>query len=134
MICFLALTINIIPFLFFSVCAQELIDSLYRERNVPTILQSLGCITQYVSNFETQVEEITSYIFQKIIQVLEFNNKLSCMFNLFCQSTVDIMEKYIICLNCSWIKLHTFIRWSIWMMVITRHPFMILLNVVNFVS
>ncbi|XP_047149339.1 sister chromatid cohesion protein PDS5 homolog B isoform X3 [Vigna umbellata] len=48
---------------------QELIDSLYRERNVPTILQSLGCITQYVSNFETQVEEITSYIFQKIIQM-----------------------------------------------------------------
>ncbi|XP_027940300.1 sister chromatid cohesion protein PDS5 homolog A isoform X2 [Vigna unguiculata] len=48
---------------------EELIDSLYSERNVPTILQSLGCITQYVSNFETQVEEITSYIFQKIIQM-----------------------------------------------------------------
>ncbi|KAK8466806.1 hypothetical protein PHAVU_008G163350 [Phaseolus vulgaris] len=48
---------------------EELIDSLYSERNVPTILQSLGCITQYVSNFETRVEEITSYIFQKIIQM-----------------------------------------------------------------
>ncbi|KAK7385197.1 hypothetical protein VNO78_30910 [Psophocarpus tetragonolobus] len=49
---------------------EELIDSLYSERNVPTILQSLGCIAQYsVSNFETQVEEITSYICQKIIQM-----------------------------------------------------------------
>ncbi|KAK7373149.1 hypothetical protein VNO80_06547 [Phaseolus coccineus] len=48
---------------------EELTDSLYSERNVPTILQSLGCITQYVSNFETRVEEITSYIFQKIIQM-----------------------------------------------------------------
>ncbi|RDX90565.1 hypothetical protein CR513_27556, partial [Mucuna pruriens] len=49
---------------------HELIDYLYSERNVPTILQSLGCIAQYsVSNFETRCEEITSYICQKIIQM-----------------------------------------------------------------
>ncbi|TKY56158.1 Sister chromatid cohesion protein PDS5-like B-A [Spatholobus suberectus] len=49
---------------------EELIDSLYSERNVPTILQSLGCFAQYsVSNFETRDEEITSYICQKIIQM-----------------------------------------------------------------
>ncbi|KAH1215945.1 Sister chromatid cohesion protein PDS5 A-B [Glycine max] len=49
---------------------EELVDSLYSKRNVPTILQSLGFIAQYsVSNFETQVEEITSYICQKIIQM-----------------------------------------------------------------
>ncbi|XP_061341944.1 sister chromatid cohesion protein PDS5 homolog B [Gastrolobium bilobum] len=49
---------------------EELIDSLYSQWNVPTILQSLGCIAQYsVSTFETRDEEITSYICQKIIQM-----------------------------------------------------------------
>ncbi|XP_020238238.1 sister chromatid cohesion protein PDS5 homolog A isoform X2 [Cajanus cajan] len=49
---------------------EELIDSLYSEWNVPTILQSMGCIAQYcVSNFETRDEEITSYICQNIIQM-----------------------------------------------------------------
>ncbi|CAJ2674086.1 unnamed protein product [Trifolium pratense] len=38
--------------------------------NVPTILQSLGCIAQWsVSDLGSQVEEITSYICQKIIQM-----------------------------------------------------------------
>lgn len=44
--------------------------------NVPTILQSLGCIAQCsVSDLGSQIEEITSYICQKIIQVLEFNHE-----------------------------------------------------------
>lgn len=85
------MTTNITLF-FFSVRAQELVDSLYSKRNVPTILQSLGFIAQYsVSNFETQVEEITSYICQKIIQVLEFNYK-SCLFNLFCQNMLILWQ------------------------------------------
>ncbi|KAK2453745.1 sister chromatid cohesion protein PDS5 protein A [Trifolium repens] len=38
--------------------------------NVPTILQSLGCIAQWsVSDLGSRVEEITSYICQKIIQM-----------------------------------------------------------------
>ncbi|KAK7301357.1 hypothetical protein RJT34_12220 [Clitoria ternatea] len=49
---------------------EGLIDSLYSQRNVPTILQSLGCVAQYsVSTFETHNEEITSFICQKIIQM-----------------------------------------------------------------
>ncbi|XP_027368350.1 sister chromatid cohesion protein PDS5 homolog A [Abrus precatorius] len=49
---------------------KGLIDSLYSQWNVPTVLQSLGCIAQYsVSTFETRHEEITSYISQKIIQM-----------------------------------------------------------------
>ncbi|KAK7275658.1 hypothetical protein RIF29_16778 [Crotalaria pallida] len=48
---------------------EGLIDYLYSQWNVPTILQSLGCIAQYsVATFETRDEEITSYICQKIIQ------------------------------------------------------------------
>ncbi|MCH97025.1 sister chromatid cohesion PDS5-like protein [Trifolium medium] len=48
--------------------------------NVPTILQSLGCIAQWsVSDLGSQVEEITSYICQKIIQVLELTiDSLAC--------------------------------------------------------
>ncbi|KAK7321020.1 hypothetical protein VNO77_31092 [Canavalia gladiata] len=48
---------------------KVLIDSLYRQQNVPTVLQSLGCISQYFdSTFETRDEEITSYVCQNIIQ------------------------------------------------------------------
>lgn len=68
-------------------CAQGLIDSLYSQWNVPTILQSLGCIAQCaVSTFETRVEDITSYIWQNIIQVIEFNHQQSCLLNLFSQT------------------------------------------------
>ncbi|KAF7829837.1 sister chromatid cohesion protein PDS5-like protein A isoform X1 [Senna tora] len=53
----------------FSNLYEELIVSLYSQCNVPTVLQSLGCIAQYSkSTFETRDEEITSYICQKIIQ------------------------------------------------------------------
>ncbi|KAL2317798.1 hypothetical protein Fmac_031674 [Flemingia macrophylla] len=54
---------------------EELIDSLYSEWNVPTILQSLGCIAQYcVSNFGSRDEEIASYICQNIIQMEHLND------------------------------------------------------------
>ncbi|XP_045808733.1 sister chromatid cohesion protein PDS5 homolog B-like [Trifolium pratense] len=44
--------------------------SLNCQWNVPTILQSFGCIAQWsVSDLGSQVEEITSYICQKIIQM-----------------------------------------------------------------
>lgn len=43
--------------------------------NVPTILQSLGCIAQCsVSDLGSQIEEITSYICQKIIQMEYFDD------------------------------------------------------------
>lgn len=74
-------------------CSQGLIDSLYSHWNIPTILQSLGCIAQYsVSTFQTRGEEVTSYICQKIIQVIEFNYKLSCLFNLFGQHKIDVCK------------------------------------------
>ncbi|KAI4337812.1 hypothetical protein L6164_016184 [Bauhinia variegata] len=54
---------------------EGLIDSLYSQWNVPTILQSLGCIAQYsISTFETRDEEIISYICQDIIQVDLFDD------------------------------------------------------------
>ncbi|GAU44492.1 hypothetical protein TSUD_13030 [Trifolium subterraneum] len=72
---FLVVTAEFISFCS-SVCAQRLIYCLNCQWNVPTILQSLGCITQWsVSDLGSQVEEITSYICQKIIQVLEFNHR-----------------------------------------------------------
>ncbi|WJX30406.1 hypothetical protein P8452_18948 [Trifolium repens] len=55
-----------------SKCCQlkEKIYCLNCQWNVPTILQSLGCIAQFsVSDLRSQVEEIISYICQKIIQM-----------------------------------------------------------------
>lgn len=58
------------------VFAQRLINSLNSQWNVPMIMQNLGYTAQCsVSAFETQVEEITSFICQKLIQVIEFNHQ-----------------------------------------------------------
>ncbi|XP_008219648.1 PREDICTED: sister chromatid cohesion protein PDS5 homolog A isoform X1 [Prunus mume] len=56
-------------FIFSSLC-KELVDSLVGGQNIPTVLQSLGCLAQYsVSTFESQDGEITPCIYQKIFQV-----------------------------------------------------------------
>ncbi|KAM5564215.1 sister chromatid cohesion protein PDS5 [Rosa sericea] len=52
-----------------SLC-KKLVESLISEQNIPTVLQSLGCLAQHsVSTFESQAEEITPYIYQNIFQV-----------------------------------------------------------------
>ncbi|KAK9271081.1 hypothetical protein L1049_026670 [Liquidambar formosana] len=54
----------------FSELCKALMDSLHSGCNVPTVLQSLGCIAQHsVSTFETRDREITAYINEKIFQV-----------------------------------------------------------------
>ncbi|KAG7980770.1 hypothetical protein I3843_05G200200 [Carya illinoinensis] len=54
---------------FFSELCKELVDSLHRRRNIPTILQSLGCVAQYsISTFEAQNVEIVSFIKENIFQ------------------------------------------------------------------
>ncbi|MED6211114.1 hypothetical protein PIB30_070449 [Stylosanthes scabra] len=60
---------------------EALIDSLYSQWNVPTVLQSLGCIAQHsVLTFETRGVEITSYISQRIIQEhLDDCDSMSCL-------------------------------------------------------
>ncbi|WCJ44636.1 hypothetical protein M5689_025294 [Euphorbia peplus] len=56
--------------LILSELCKELVDSLDRGQNVPTILQSLGCMAQHsVSAFEAHEREINSYIFNRIFQV-----------------------------------------------------------------
>ncbi|KAL1294310.1 hypothetical protein AAHE18_19G133200 [Arachis hypogaea] len=63
---------------------EALIDPLYSQWNVPTVLQSLGCIAQHsVLTFETRGEEITSYITQKIIQMehLDDGDSVTCLAN-----------------------------------------------------
>ncbi|XP_023523391.1 sister chromatid cohesion protein PDS5 homolog A-like isoform X2 [Cucurbita pepo subsp. pepo] len=56
-------------FLFSKLC-KELVDSLHRGMNLPTILQSLGCIAEYsVSTFDDHDLGITPYIYEKILQV-----------------------------------------------------------------
>ncbi|KAJ7965575.1 sister chromatid cohesion protein PDS5-like A isoform X1 [Quillaja saponaria] len=58
---------------FFPLLYEGLIDMLYTQRNIPTVLQSLGCIAQHsASVIETRDKEITSFICQKI-----FRGKLS---------------------------------------------------------
>ncbi|KAL9449811.1 hypothetical protein AB3S75_011691 [Citrus x aurantiifolia] len=55
-------------FVFMELC-KGLVDSLHCGRNIPTVLQSLGCIAQYsVSAFESQSEDITRYIYENIIK------------------------------------------------------------------
>ncbi|XP_012078230.1 sister chromatid cohesion protein PDS5 homolog A [Jatropha curcas] len=55
-------------FTFPKLC-KELVYSLHRGWNTPTILQSLGCIAQHsVSAFEAQEREIRLYIFERIFQ------------------------------------------------------------------
>ncbi|KAM7256072.1 hypothetical protein ACFE04_011813 [Oxalis oulophora] len=48
---------------------KELVESLESGRNVPTVLQALGCIAQIsVSAFEAQNGKIKSYIYENIFQ------------------------------------------------------------------
>ncbi|XP_059630755.1 sister chromatid cohesion protein PDS5 homolog B isoform X2 [Cornus florida] len=55
---------------FISVLHKTLVDYLHSGQNIPTVLQSLGCMAQhFVSTFEFQDGEITQYIVDKIIRV-----------------------------------------------------------------
>ncbi|XP_042040794.1 sister chromatid cohesion protein pds5-like [Salvia splendens] len=55
-------------FIYPQLC-KILVDSLQSGKNVPTVLQSLGCLAQYsISTFESQEKVITNYILEKIFQ------------------------------------------------------------------
>ncbi|XP_047321623.1 sister chromatid cohesion protein PDS5 homolog B [Impatiens glandulifera] len=48
---------------------KTLVHSLYNSQNVPTVLQSLGCMAQHsVSTFEDHAGKITGYIVKNILQ------------------------------------------------------------------
>ncbi|KAK4276740.1 hypothetical protein QN277_014853 [Acacia crassicarpa] len=73
---------------FFSDLYKELAVSLYSQRNVPTVLQSLGCIAQcsMSGTFDTRDEEITSYISHRIIQAVpwdDVHNASSCQLKIY---------------------------------------------------
>ncbi|XP_022976675.1 sister chromatid cohesion protein PDS5 homolog A-like isoform X2 [Cucurbita maxima] len=54
----------------FSKLCKELVDSLHRGLNLPTVLQSLGCIAKYsVSTFDDQDVGIIPYIYENIFHV-----------------------------------------------------------------
>lgn len=45
-------------------------DSLDNGQNIPTVLQSLGCLAQYSTpTFESHVQDIGQYIIKKFFQV-----------------------------------------------------------------
>ena len=47
-------------------------DSLHGGQNIPTVLQSLGCMAQHsLSAFEARDKEITSYINETYFQVID---------------------------------------------------------------
>ena len=57
--------------LWFCLSVQDLVDSLHGGVSVPTVLQSLGCLAQHsVSTFESQDQEITPFIYERILQVI----------------------------------------------------------------
>lgn len=56
--------------LFLSVCFQKLVKSLHSGQNLPTVMQSLGCISQHaVVVFQKHENEIFSYIREIIFEV-----------------------------------------------------------------
>ncbi|KAJ9673634.1 hypothetical protein PVL29_023280 [Vitis rotundifolia] len=62
----------------FSELCKALVDSLHAGQNIPTILQSLGCMAQHsVSAFEARDKEITSYINETFFQVEPLDNLAS---------------------------------------------------------
>ncbi|RVW17678.1 hypothetical protein CK203_071705 [Vitis vinifera] len=57
---------------------HALVDSLHGGQNIPTVLQSLGCMAQHsVSAFEARDKEITSYINETFFQVEPLDNLAS---------------------------------------------------------
>lgn len=47
-------------------------DALHNGQNIPTVLQSLGCMAQHSApSFEARDKEITQYIVEKIFQVTD---------------------------------------------------------------
>uniref|UniRef100_F6H0S0 Uncharacterized protein n=1 Tax=Vitis vinifera TaxID=29760 RepID=F6H0S0_VITVI len=62
----------------FSELCKALVDSLHGGQNIPTVLQSLGCMAQHsVSAFEARDKEITSYINETFFQVEPLDNLAS---------------------------------------------------------
>ncbi|EXB44382.1 hypothetical protein L484_020194 [Morus notabilis] len=56
-------------FIFSDLC-KELVESLHTGKNIPTVLQSLGCLAQHsASTFDAQDGEITPFIYERILQV-----------------------------------------------------------------
>uniref|UniRef100_A0A1D1YLJ6 Sister chromatid cohesion protein PDS5 A n=1 Tax=Anthurium amnicola TaxID=1678845 RepID=A0A1D1YLJ6_9ARAE len=72
---------------FYDLC-EKLVGFLHKGQNIPTILQSLGCLAQHsLSAFQLHEEEITQFIIQKIIfsvrvhslnEVTAFNADTTC--------------------------------------------------------
>ncbi|KAK1371080.1 sister chromatid cohesion protein PDS5-like [Heracleum sosnowskyi] len=55
--------------IFTNLC-KKLVDALENGQNIPTVLQSLGCLAQYSApTFESHVQDIGQYIIKKIFQV-----------------------------------------------------------------
>lgn len=56
----------------FSELCKQLMDALHSGRNIPTVLQSLGCIAQNsISVYETREGEIMQFMYEKIFQTVE---------------------------------------------------------------
>ncbi|KAL8110273.1 sister chromatid cohesion protein PDS5 homolog B isoform X1 [Apium graveolens] len=61
----------------FTKLCQKLVDSLENGQNIPTVLQSLGCLAQYSApTFESHVQDIGQYIINKFFQV-EISDELN---------------------------------------------------------
>ncbi|XP_045822500.1 sister chromatid cohesion protein PDS5 homolog B-like isoform X1 [Trifolium pratense] len=87
-----------------SKLVERLIYSLNIQWNVTTITQNLGYTAECsVSSFETQVEDITSCISQKISQMesLDDSDLTSSYSSSPCSKSCQLKEKNY-CLNCQW--------------------------------
>ncbi|KAL1833660.1 hypothetical protein ACET3Z_003311 [Daucus carota] len=54
----------------FTKLCKKLVDAMEGGQNIPTVLQSLGCLAQYSApTFESHVQDIGQYIVEKFLQV-----------------------------------------------------------------
>ncbi|KAG6432617.1 hypothetical protein SASPL_104198 [Salvia splendens] len=82
-------------FIYPQLC-KILVDSLQSGKNVPTVLQSLGCLAQYsISTFESQEKVITNYILEKIFQQNDVNLSLIAL-NVLTQFFMNLYKKSVV--------------------------------------
>lgn len=75
---------------------QRLVDTMEEKTNLPTVLQSLGCIAQTAMPvFETRESEIEEFIINKILK----SDGVSLLNSLAWSSLWDKCQSSQICLN-----------------------------------
>lgn len=104
----------------FLLLDQRLVDSLCSGQNIPTVLQSIGCMAQHsVLTYDAQEKEITKYIVEEIFQGKDVSFYFSLFFPFHFHRNLCTVLSYIDSCSILFI-LHVFLEpctrvlWFIW--------------------